>query len=317
MRTIGKDTRGAVYVEFLLVFIPVFMIFLGTVQASLMFAANLVVNHSATTAARAAAVVVDDEEKHYNNDARLTIEDGDKGESVMDKVGSLLEWAGMSSSGGSSGGGGGSSGGSGNAREGAIRSAASLPLIAVSPSMEQLISDPSVYRAIGGSAGDRALTGAAIYNRTAVAVTFPSSIGGTDNLQEFGANDDIHVRVTYLFNCAVPLANRVMCDDIVSLKTGVPLEAIQHMASAIGHGASPGEIMRMVERVQAGRDRIRRARPGIAELDHAESPNLAYLTALTGARFSVMRAEATMPNHGASYSYADDSSDSGSGGGGE
>jgi hypothetical protein len=63
----------------------------------------------------------------------------------------------------------------------------------------------------------------------------------------------------------------------------------------------------MVERVQASRARLQRAQPGVAELDHAENPNLAYLTALTGARFTIMRAEAIMPNHGASYSYADDS----------
>jgi Flp pilus assembly protein TadG len=40
-----KDTRGAIYVEFLIAFIPVFTMFLGVVQATLMYSANLVVSH--------------------------------------------------------------------------------------------------------------------------------------------------------------------------------------------------------------------------------------------------------------------------------
>ena len=54
-----------------------------------------------------------------------------------------------------------------------------------------------------------------------------------------------------------------------------------------------------------GRARLQRANPGVAELDGAESPWLASLTAVTGARFLVLRAEATMPNHGAAYSYVE------------
>lgn len=305
-KQLGKDTRGAVYVEFLLVFIPIFTIFLGLVQASLMYAANLVVTHAANTAARAAAVVLDDDPANYSDDERGTVSSGDSGTSAMDQVGTFLEWAGL---GGSSGGGGGGGSSSGNARMGAIRSAASLPLIAVSPSMESLLGNPTVYKAIGGSGADRALTGAAIYNRTAVAVSFPSGPRGTSYESEFGKNDDVTVRVTYMFHCAVPLVNRFMCDDVGSLRSGVPIAAMRALADGVASGAAgPGEIMEMTQRVRDARDRLTRASPGVAELDSgAESPDLAYLTALTGARFVILRSEATMPNHGANYEYASDS----------
>ena len=57
--SLSRDERGAAYVEFLIVFIPVFMMFLGMIQAAMMYAANLVVTHAANTASRAAIVVLD------------------------------------------------------------------------------------------------------------------------------------------------------------------------------------------------------------------------------------------------------------------
>src|SRR5690606_6628936 len=46
--------EGAAYVEFLLAFMPLFVLFLGIVQVSLLFAADLVVKHAAYRATRAA-----------------------------------------------------------------------------------------------------------------------------------------------------------------------------------------------------------------------------------------------------------------------
>jgi hypothetical protein len=60
------DTRGAVYVEFLIAFMPVFVFFLCLLQLALLFSAKLLVEHSATTGARAAAVVFGDEPGPYN-----------------------------------------------------------------------------------------------------------------------------------------------------------------------------------------------------------------------------------------------------------
>jgi len=299
--SLAGDQRGAAYVEFLIVFIPIFMMFLGMIQASMMYAANLVVTHSATTAARAAAVVLDDQESRYGDEARNSTAGT---ASSTDSVTTLTEGF-LTGFGSAPASGGGDSGSSG-ARLSAIRSAASIPLLAVSPSFSQLVGSESVYSAIGGNPAERGLTGAAVYNRTAVAVTFPTARAGTEFRSEFEENEDVTVRVTYLFHCAVPLVNRIMCDDIVSLKTGVPVAAVQELAERTASGtASIEEISGMIERIQDGRDRLARANPGLAELDQAESPWLSYLTAITGARFMVLRAEAVMPNHGAPYSYVE------------
>jgi hypothetical protein len=60
------DTRGAVYVEFLIAFLPVFVFFLCLLQLALLFSAKLMVEHAATEGARAAAVVFPDEPGPYN-----------------------------------------------------------------------------------------------------------------------------------------------------------------------------------------------------------------------------------------------------------
>jgi hypothetical protein len=52
------DASGAVYLEFLIAFMPFFIFFLCLWQLSILFYAKLVVDHAAFAAARAAAVVV-------------------------------------------------------------------------------------------------------------------------------------------------------------------------------------------------------------------------------------------------------------------
>lgn len=66
------DTRGAVYVEFLIVLMPVFVLFLGLLQLSLLFSAKLLVEHAATEGARAAAVVFGDDPRSYGEGAPST-----------------------------------------------------------------------------------------------------------------------------------------------------------------------------------------------------------------------------------------------------
>jgi len=68
------DTRGAVFVEFLIVFLPVFTFFLCLVQLGLLFAVRLVTEHAATNGARAAAVVIGDDPARYGNEAQNKIE---------------------------------------------------------------------------------------------------------------------------------------------------------------------------------------------------------------------------------------------------
>ena len=60
-----RATAGAVYVEFLIAFLPVFFFFLGLVQLAFVQVANLVVKHAATKAVRAAVVVLPDDPQYY------------------------------------------------------------------------------------------------------------------------------------------------------------------------------------------------------------------------------------------------------------
>jgi hypothetical protein len=294
-----KDTGGATYVEFLIAFIPVFFLFLGILQAGLLYTANLVVTHSANSATRAAIVVLPDDPRAYGDEPVNQI--GGSGGGGTDAVASFLGGFGL-------GGGGGPvmGGGRGGRRLSAIRAAASLPLLAVSPSFRQLVGDPSVYQAIGGHPGERAATGAALYNRAAMAVSFPSAPASRSFRSSWDPNSDVTVRVTYLFHCGIPLVARLMCDDYFSLRTGVPTAAVADLTRAAARGADAQEMASHIRRVRIAEGRVARGQQGIRELDYAELPWVASLTALTGSRFVVLQAEATLRNHGAPYTYRGD-----------
>ena len=60
-----RSRAGAVYVEFLIAFLPIFFFFLGLVQLAFVQTANLIVKHSATKAVRAAVVVLPDDPQFY------------------------------------------------------------------------------------------------------------------------------------------------------------------------------------------------------------------------------------------------------------
>jgi hypothetical protein len=60
-----RQTRGAVYVEFLVAFLPVLTCFECLLQLAGLHAARLVTEHAATCAARAAAVVLHDDPAEY------------------------------------------------------------------------------------------------------------------------------------------------------------------------------------------------------------------------------------------------------------
>lgn len=64
-RRLPRDTRGAVYLEFLIAFMPVFVFFLCLLQLSLLYASKLIVEHAAVQGARAAAVVFGDQPEPY------------------------------------------------------------------------------------------------------------------------------------------------------------------------------------------------------------------------------------------------------------
>lgn len=67
VRTAWRDQRGAVYLETLIAFVPVFVFFLGTLQLADASVAQLIVQHASTTAARAAVVVLPDDGAYYDD----------------------------------------------------------------------------------------------------------------------------------------------------------------------------------------------------------------------------------------------------------
>jgi hypothetical protein len=62
----ARSRAGAVYVEFLIAFLPVFFFFLSLVQLIFLQTASLITHHAATKAVRAAAVVLPDDPSYYN-----------------------------------------------------------------------------------------------------------------------------------------------------------------------------------------------------------------------------------------------------------
>lgn len=295
--SVAGDEGGAAYVEFLLAFIPLFIMFLGMVQMALMYAGDLVVQHAATTAARAAAVVIDDDPRHYDGAPRMRV-DGEATTSSEDAIGGILRLF------GGGGGGGGGSPAPGGPRVAAIRQAASMPLVAISPSMDQLIDSDSVHTAIGSPEG-RGATGLLIYNSSAMGVTFPTSPGATSYRASFGEGDQVVARVTYLFHCGVPLASRLMCETYPSLRLGPAAAMVEGIVRDLGSGTLTFEqAMERLRRADESRRRHERDEPAVDELESAGSNDLMYLTWATGARFKVMRAEASMPVQYARYEYA-------------
>lgn len=300
--SLARDEGGAVYVEFLIAFIPLFIFFLGILQLSLVHVGNLVVHHAATTAARSAVVVLPDDPSRYDDEEVNEVAGGGGGAGggFTDPLAMFLEWGGGFGTSGGSG-----SDATGGARWSSVRAAASLPLLSVSPSYAQLVGEPKVYHAVGGSAADRALTGAGMYNKFAVAVTFPTRPGADSFRTRFGPNDDVTVRVTYLFHCGVPMIAPILCNTYPELRSGEPLRAhreLIRMASS-GH-ASRDELESLRRRIRHAQERLDHAQKGLDELEYAEEPSLGYLSLFTGARFKMLRAEATLRNHGASYEYS-------------
>ena len=67
------DERGVVYLEFLLAFVPFFILFLCTAQLALVAQAALVVRHAALSAARQAVVSIDDDPAFYEGAPRKVL----------------------------------------------------------------------------------------------------------------------------------------------------------------------------------------------------------------------------------------------------
>ena len=71
-RALLADTRGAAYVEFLIAFLPVFVLFLCAWQFGRIFTVRLLCTHAAVVGARSAAVIVAEPEENGSVEHRVT-----------------------------------------------------------------------------------------------------------------------------------------------------------------------------------------------------------------------------------------------------
>ena len=200
-----REQRGVVFLEFLIAFVPMWTFFLCVVQLALITYANLMVKHSADSAARSAVVVLPDDPNEYGGEpemsvgrSRITAADIVK---VLGRVSSTLRdrpnpdsvVAAFSDQ---------TLANLGRSRLNTIRLAAHIPLMPLAPIQVGRDSQPSIAKAIGG---ERRLVSALYYQPFALAVTFPGLQDGVAN------GSEITVRVTYAYQCTVPLARRILC----------------------------------------------------------------------------------------------------------
>ncbi|MET0413967.1 MAG: hypothetical protein ABW217_21840 [Polyangiaceae bacterium] len=68
---LARDTRGALFVEHLIAFLPVMYFFLATWQLMELFVADLIVQRAANAAVRAAVVVLPDDPNAFGRDGDI------------------------------------------------------------------------------------------------------------------------------------------------------------------------------------------------------------------------------------------------------
>lgn len=213
------DECGAVYVEFLVAFIPLFLLFLGICQLVLAEAARVVVSHAAVAAVRSAIVVLEDPRGDEYDDAPLgNLSDGRPSSHGFSSLNSLLGdgdlgWLATDFS---------SSIQPRPRQKGArmapIQLAAYVPLLTLAPDLSSLsASTPTLERSVSS----RSLSefGSAIaYTKAAAAVTVHSSEADAGLANEpMSAKGNVTVRVTYLHRCSVPVVRVLMCNTLSRL----------------------------------------------------------------------------------------------------
>lgn len=205
------DKRGVVFLELLIAFVPMWTFFLCILQLAFIGHADLIVKHSADSAARSAAVVLPDDPNEYGGEAKMSVA---RNTVTSADLGLALGQIGSAAQVGASGVGLTRAFSSaalvnlGRSRLNTIRLAAHVPLMPLAPEHVGHDSQPSIARAIGTQ---RRLLNALYYQPFALAVTFPGLRGSVANEPE------ITVRVTYAFQCTVPLARRILCHSFADL----------------------------------------------------------------------------------------------------
>jgi hypothetical protein len=274
-----------VYLEFLIAFFPVFLLFLGTVQLAFVRGAQLVVREAAARACRTAIVILDDDPARHST-PRGSL-NGPAAE--VGFFSSMQNFLGLGEA---------SEQGPAGSRLAAIRKAAYVPLAALSPPVDWILGT------LGGSAADlnsavttdaaRFMLGFGAYNLTGAMVTLRDAPGSDELASDPIAPDaKITVHVTYLYFCAVPLVSALICDSLPALLGGDTASAALDRLRE-----DPTAVLDVLEQLQEDVDDAQRL---ARELSRAEMPGLLAPVLLSSGRFTVLEAEMTLPNQGARY----------------
>ena len=204
-----RDERGVVYVEFLMSFFPVFLIFLSVCQLSLLTSAKIVVGQAANQGARSAVVVLEEDPTHFDGAKRGNLSAGQP--NPEETIEALLSALGQDEASESPEV---PDGPQQGARMTPIRTAAYAPLLALSPHDRAWIEGGSVRDGVT-SGFVESLRFALTYTRAASSISIHDD-PGSDRLArdpvEHG--EDITVRVSYLFQCSIPLVRSILCKPL-------------------------------------------------------------------------------------------------------
>jgi len=228
-----QDCSGVVFVEFLIAFVPLWLFFLCVVQLALVARASLMVKHAADSAARSAAVVLPDDPAEYGGEPKMSL---DRNSLAMDDLVAAMNQLSESLRR--------SSPNSltsalstdafanvGRSRLNTIRLAAYVALAPLAPGHIGIDSRPSLRNAIGDKRGPLS---SLAYHPFALSVTFPGLNGSV------ASGPEITVRVTYAYQCSVPLARRLLCRSFDELPSSgdyeqAPLPMLRYIAGAHFH----------------------------------------------------------------------------------
>lgn len=275
-----RDARGVVYVEFLLAFFPLFLLFLGICQLALLASARLVVQHAAQAAVRSAVVILDEDPEAFGGAARGDLSEGraeTSAETVLFGLGlpvARTEQALQAESA--------PSGGifsavaqvmapvgkrQGGARMAAIRAAAYLPLLALSPRPGALQGPgaQSLGESLPADFTSRMQFGLDFLRAASVVTLHDGPERKALAVEPVDSHAHIAVRVTYLFPCGVPVARVLACRTLKAL-----------LSDAQGSSLAQRLVL-------------------------AETLGVLDALAEANSRFVTFEAEATLPNQGARY----------------
>ena len=268
-------------VEFLVAFIPMWVFFLSMVQLALVSHASLMVKHSADAAARSAAVVLPDDPEEYGGNPENEVDQNSVSLAsfggVLSSIAAIMSNPTLSTVADAF-----SSrtfANLGSSRVNTIRIAAHVPLMPLAPMDIGSDRNPNLEKSIGTK---QKLLKSFLYQPFAVAVTFPDAEG--DKIE----GPEVTVRVTYAYQCTVPLARRLVCGTFSSIQNG---------PTGVSSNTSGG-------RARAKRDdhgALMRAKSN--DRDEFDSAFFPFAQAFVGGYFKRLERETTLLLHNAPYEY--------------